>query len=504
MDSNRLCSICSDSSATSFCTCSGLTPLLLCDTHVPEHIFKDRTRIHQLLPITALTVRTQSSHYDQLKARQDAVAMGREELWDNVRRLDKCLEEFTAKLQEIMNALSEYWNVKNAELQIVREYLVVNINEAVSEAEATLYEENPKLRCELTSSLREFQRGNKSLRLFEYSIDEKSCTPSLESILAITSPLHEVEVPILPLLSQQSITLYNFTESKLERELQHPLLAATQETTLCQVSSNSFLVVRGHDVSLMDVAASKCTAKQPTCRARKRAGGLKFGSYVYMFGGSGEKSAEKYDFSRNIWQKLGNMSRFLCNFVPVLYQGVVYLADLGCGEANKDAVCNCNICREENPPQPPNYGGMGEYPGGYNQPFGRVNSQQPYGYNPVKLVLQVEAFTLQCETFKTLSVSLPEHTASSPSIAFAYDGELVIVSANNIYRWEIDSKATSFTESVLPQPIGNAQREYGQNQAFLSSTVVAHAGKYYWFNSNFRQINAYETATKSITYKEIT
>ena len=52
---------------------------------------------------------------------------------DNLRRLDKCTEEFTAKVQEMMNALSEYWTVRNAELQGVREELVNSIDKAVKE-----------------------------------------------------------------------------------------------------------------------------------------------------------------------------------------------------------------------------------------------------------------------------------------------------------------------------------------------------------------------------------
>lgn len=493
MDSNRLCSICSDSSATSFCTCSGLTPLLLCDTHVSEHIFKDRTRIHQLLPITALIARTQSSHYDRLKARQDAVALGREELWDNVRRLDKCLEEFTAKLQEIMNALSEYWNVKNAELQGIREQLVESINESVSEAEATLYEENPQFHYKLSQALREFQRGNRSLRLFEYSIDEKGYSSSLENILAITSSLQTVETSVLPLLSQQSITLYKLEESKLGTELKHPLLAATQDTSLCQVDNSSFLLVKCHYVSLMDVVANKCYMKQSTFRARKAAGALKFGNYVYMFGGTGEKTSEKYDLSRNIWLRLGDMSRPLSNFVPVLYQDTVYLADLGCGEANKSNSCNCVICREENSSLPPAANPFGVpismkagLPGAFPQP-------------PKKVALQLEAFTLQSETFRTLDVSFPENITALSTIAFVCDGELVIVSANSVYRWEVNSKATSFIVSVLPQ-----SGPMGPSTVFLSSTiVVARAGKYYWFSWNSNQISTYETSSKSITYRAI-
>ena len=426
---------------------------------------------------------------------------------DNLRRLDKCTEEFTAKVQEMMNALSEYWTVRNAELQGVREELVNSIDKAVKEAEETIYEESPKLRFPLSRQMREFQRGTRSLRLFEYSIYEGNFLSSLENVLIIANSMHESEASVLPFLSQQGVSLYNLVESKLEKELQHPILTGNQEITMCQINKDNLFAINGHSVSLLDIAANKRSFQQSTFRCRKCAGVIKFGNQVYAFGGLGEKSAEKYDLGRNRWQKLGDMSRSLSHFVPAVYQRTAYLVDFGCGDVNSVEAINCTICLEENP----------ALTGKLASPYiGYPYPQAPPA--PKKTALQVEVFCFLTESFKTLEVSLPENIAAVASVAFVCNAELVVVSASNaVYRWEIDSKAIAFVASAPLQPenIAAPQQyvgmqyggmQYGQQPyvtPILSSTVVLQAGKYFWYNSSTQQISIYDSTSKSIAAKPI-
>jgi len=115
--------LCSSTYATLFCVCTGLGPVLLCDSHASEHLFQDRTRIHQFLPLAALTSQLT---YDKLQRRQESITLGKLQLLENLSRLDTCVEELTAKVQRLMNALSEYWTAKSKELQSLRsEYVAV-------------------------------------------------------------------------------------------------------------------------------------------------------------------------------------------------------------------------------------------------------------------------------------------------------------------------------------------------------------------------------------------
>jgi len=199
------------------------------------------------------------------------------------------------------------------------------------------------LSCAMTKSLREFEKDSEALRLFEYSI-ESSFPCSLDSLLIVRNTMGE-QPAFLPLLSQQGISLYDLKEGKLGSEATHPLVPCSQETTLCLLSSHSLMSISGHAVSCLDILTSKCSNKQATIRPRRASGAKRYAHFVYIFGGFGEKSAEKFDLARNSWTKLEDMSRTKSRFTPAVYLQEAYLVD--CADV-QTPVRNCSLCQEEN------------------------------------------------------------------------------------------------------------------------------------------------------------
>lgn len=488
MEDNRFCSICVKTQATTFCICTA-SPVLLCDGHLAEHLVKDRSRVHQLLPIGAIGQPITPGYCERLKARQEGLALGKEVLMENIQRLDVCIEEFAAKIQGVMNCLSAYWTERNAFLLQTREELIAAIMEATQEAEASLYQDSPELHNPLTEALRGAAQDKGPLKLFEYSIDEAAYPASLNGLLVVRNGLVEAASPVLPIIMNNQLLLYNLREGTKQTSLTHPNLAFNDEASICQVSPQLYLAMHLHNVLLLDVELKQAMKKQHSLRSRAWAGLARYGCFVYAFGGRGEKSAERYDVAMNLWTPLPEMQKERCMFNPALHGESAYLIDT-CG--NIGNPCSCQICHEES-----GYNAMG--PPWQVNPLAQLQAQAFY----------CEVFTFSSQQFSLLGVSLPGSGLVSRSVAFVSEGELLVFTeTGDWHSWKLGSEATVFT---VPQvklqdfAFRSAQGKYDSYTPVqaTSSSPVTYGGRLFWLNHTIGQITSYDIRTREVSYKAL-
>ena len=486
MEGNRFCSICVKTPATTFCIC---TPdsVLLCDGHLAEHLVKDRSRVHQLLPIGAVGQPITPGYCERLKARQNSLGIGKDVLMENIQRLDRCIEEFAAKIQVVMNRLSDYWMEQNAALLKTREELVFAVTEAIQEAEASLYQDTPKLQSSLAGALREAEQERGPLQVFEYSIDEAAYPASLDSLLVMRNGLVKTNIPALPIVMDNQLTLFNLREGTKQVEITHPSLDYNDEASICQVSPQQYLVVHLHSVFLLDLERKQVKLKQHTLRSRAWAGIVRYGCHVYVFGGRGEKAAEKYDLAMNKWIQLSEMQQERGKFNPALYGENAYLIDTF---GKIGSPCACKICHEES---------------GFQQRGWPQNNIQP----AQEQMFSCEVFAFLSQQFTSLNVSLPRTGLSTWSVSFVSEGQLLVFTeTGDWYGWRIGSQETVFSVPLVRIQDSAFRSTKGGYDSYrpvtaASSPPVAYGGRFYWLNHTAGQIISYDVRTLEITYKAL-
>lgn len=488
MEGNRFCSICVKTQATTFCICTA-SPVLLCDGHLAEHLVKDRSRVHQLLPIGAVSQPTTPGYCERLKARQDGLVLGKDVLMENVQRLDTCIEEFAGKIQAVMNCLSEYWTERNAFLLKTREELVFAIMEATQEAEASVYQDSPELHSPLAAALREAVQDKGPLQLFEYSLDEAAYPASLESLLVVRNGLVRADSPVLPIIMNSQLILYNLREGTKQVEITHPSLAFNDEASICQVSPQLFLVMHLHNVWLLDVELKQAMLKQHSLKSRAWAGLGRYGCFVYAFGGRGEKSAERYDVAMNKWTPLPDMQQERCKFNPALYGESAYLIDT-CGTTG--VPCVCQLCHEES---------------GYaNRP---LQQHFPGLVQPQTQTFHCEVFAFLSQQFICLNVALSGTGLASRSVAFVSEGELLVFTETGDWRsWKLGSEETVFAVPQVKLQDSAFRSTKGQYDSYqpvnaVSSSPVTYGGRLFWLNRTIGQVTSYDVLTREVSYKAL-
>lgn len=463
--------------------------------------------MHQLLPIGAVGQPITPGYCERLKARQSSLELGKEALVENIQRLDRCIEEFSAKIQIVMNRLSEYWMEQNALLLKIREELIFAITEAIQEAEASLYQDTPKLRSSLAGALREAEQERGPLQLFEYSIDESTYPASLDSLLVLKNGLVRTDSSVLPIIMSNQLILFNLREGSKQVEITHPTLSFNDEASICQITPQQYLIVHQHNVFLLDLESKRVMLKQHTIRSRVWAGVIRHGCFVYVFGGRGEKSAEKYDLALNKWIQLPEMHQDRSKFSPALYKESVYLIDT-CGRI--ESTCVCQLCHEESgftQAQLPRVNFGPPLPGGNLYPPGGPPQQGPAQRQ--SQTFSCEVFAIPTQQFTLLNVLLPRTGLATWSVAFVREEQLfVFAETGDWYSWRIGSEETVFSVPLVriqDSAFRTTKGGYDSYRPVVAATSppVAYGGRLYWLNHTIGQITSYDARTLEVAYKAL-
>ena len=499
MDGNRFCSICVKTPATTFCICSQSQsgPTLLCDSHLSEHLVKDRSRLHQLLPIGAVSEQISPGYCERLKNRQDGIQLGKELLMENVKRIDRCIEEFAGKVQEVMNVLSAYWTEQNSGLLKLREEMVTAINEAIAEAEATLYQDAPTLHCQLAEPLRAALHHQSNLRLFDYYLDQSPYPSSLETLLILQNRLNMTNIPTLPVIMDSNLTLFNLSTTTKQTEMKHLNLQVVNndQGTLCVISPTQYFNVFMHKALVLDMDLRQILQKQHTIKGRLFAGSVKFGNFVYVFGGVGEKSAERYDLALNKWQPLPEMQQEMWKFTPAVHESCAYLVNTSGPSGRTPCANTCGFCHEES---------------GYMQGAAQMRSPGLGVGAPVQVTaVRCEKFSFETREFQTLNVTLQWHGISTGSVSFVNSGKLFLFSeSGDWYSWTIDSEETGFTVPQVKVEESGFRSEQGAYSNYRQISVtscapVCYQGRFYWVNQAIGQIATFDPTNSSLLYRSL-
>jgi hypothetical protein len=332
-------------------------------------------------------------------------------------------------------------------------------------------------------------------------MDEAAYPVSLDSLLIVRNGLVRADSSALPIIMSNQLILFNLREGTKQVEITHPALSFNDEASICQLSAQQYLIVHQHNVLLLDLELKRVMMKQHTIRSRAWAGVIKYGCFVYVFGGRGEKSAEKYDLALNNWIQLPEMQQDRNKFSPALYGESVYLIDT-CGRI--ESSCVCQLCHEES---------------GFTQPLvPQPRAFQPIGaaYPPKIGPAQGKGSTFSCEVFAfpsqqftLLNVLLPRTGLAAWSVAFVKEGQLLVFTeTGDWYGWRIGSEETVFSVPLVRIQDSAFRSSKGGYDSYrpvtaASAPPVAYGGRFYWLNHTIGQITSYDARTLEVTYKAL-
>lgn len=317
---NQGCSLCTTAVATCFCSCSRPEPLL-CQSCVLIHFSKAPSRMHPVLPLQAYGAHKTPGYMERLQCRTDAVEAGKALLLRNLEAMDHCMAEFTQKVNDLINVIWQYGQTTIAQLTEEKATLERDIRESISEAERTLYEDNPILQEPFTALLKEYvdSRPN-SLQLFSYQISSSELPVPLTSCLKYsvsTSQRH------LYRLYKNSLLIFDIaTEATRQISLEATF---PPESRYCFPSSTTLVSIGGKDVTSINLTTFKVAQHQQLASNHAFPGLIAINQETYVFAGM-TVSCEKLRADFTVCQ-LPCMKIAVDGFSPCKYGDEVYLPE---------------------------------------------------------------------------------------------------------------------------------------------------------------------------------
>jgi len=175
-----ICSIDKTSLSTLFCTCRHQVTFL-CLNCLSQHMKLEFN--HQTLPIGAFPYYQLPGYLERLRERLDVKDQAIAQLRANLSLVDTCLEQLISHVEELIIQLNCFAKETAARLSKLKLRLEQEITQALTEFEATVYEEQPRLRNSLASALRSFVPGSESLHLFTYRLAFLDLNTKLSGLL---------------------------------------------------------------------------------------------------------------------------------------------------------------------------------------------------------------------------------------------------------------------------------------------------------------------------------
>lgn len=326
----KTCSVCKRRPTVTFCTCSN-PETLLCEQCCAPHITKTLGRVHVNLPIACYGNHKQTGFMERVQARSAELPMRVETLRQNLIKADECIALFTEKVEWLVyRVIAEAREITN-ELIELRRKLERDINTAVQEAEATIFDsEEPKI-CPLGKLLRNPAIPVDQLAVFSYKAEAYFSLP-LRNFITYSLQNNS---PIVSAIAGNTLKVHDLatgavTETfTLSREF-------SEGTVFCSIDNTRILCIGGwnpcrkevfwlHNSTQVSAAADKhITVSCP--------GVILIGTYVYSFGGYNKqeklRESEKYSINENNWKLISPMSVPKCAFTPCRYASSIYLIEL--------------------------------------------------------------------------------------------------------------------------------------------------------------------------------
>lgn len=341
--------------ATHFCYCE-FSDTFLCTEHIATHAASHSSDQHFCpLPLTAFAYHHNFGYYDRLRSRQEGWEAGLNALQQNLKEVEKCLEEFGVMMENRIWLLAEFTIRKTAELERWKQSMNERIKTAIQLAEACFYEDNPELSDPLARVLRSYVPGSDTLRLFSYALDPTQL-PSVSGNVLVTELLEPKEMnteriskmntlegiaPQLIRIEDQAISLFDFSQNRWKAELSLNKSVARSGHRFCLQSDTEVFLSGGKDDAGTILKSSfeidfqgRVTCKPDMSIERSLHGLVYYAGIRYVFGGEtthqtnichASNQAERLELGENTWKQLPEMQHARKSFQPAVWRLSIYL-----------------------------------------------------------------------------------------------------------------------------------------------------------------------------------
>lgn len=376
---------------------------ILCSRCIYNHNEKSPGTVHQPLRLQQLPYRGIPGYFERLHTRMGNIAKIREQAVDNIRDVDRAIENYSSHIEATIWELMTKARRVIGELNDVKEELSREINAGLAEMERTLEEDQPVLITQYGPMLRSLTEKPQPFRLFrfDFQIDAPPQTSSSGAGL-LTQRTMESNREILVVIYENVAELHNLKTPKTER---HELAMNFREGGSF-VELGSYVLCFGNSpasnqVYSLELDSFKLTPRTPLNIARKAPGLAKASGFIYVFGGKSSSDGTLSECER--WSIQDQVQGVILNsmyhprafFTPCSFRSLIYLASADAHRA-------------------------------------------------------VETFNLKTEAFALLPISLPaELITGKYSVGFIAQGELVIItSGSQVVRWEVGSEKLMTLETT--------------------------------------------------------
>ena len=345
------------SDATHFCYCAG-SETFLCEEHVGTHEEShSESELFVPLPLSALDQHLNFGYYDRLKVRLQANTLGLDALDNNLAEIDRCIEEISTIVEEVIWKLNDFACRKVKELKEIRAKIQFQIEEARLEFRNTLYDDFTTPIFPATVSLRNFVPGSEMLTLFQFSLKADLFPPNFDQLLTYTVRPPQQSAPensetvdtarfgfILPKIESQKISFFDFERKSWRKSVTVRGKIVSNGHRFVLLSDNTVFLCGGRDketvfASSFVLDSGGKVQKWADMQVARFAHGLVcYLKFVYSFGGQTqdkESSAhsELMKLTENRWETIAEMPSPRKNFVPTVFQRRIYLCG---GSGNTD------------------------------------------------------------------------------------------------------------------------------------------------------------------------
>ena len=249
-------------------------------------------------------------------------------LLSNLTDIDNCIQKITLEVEKVIIAAQSYKEKTISALQALRTTLEGDINIAVEEVERTLQDDIPILETPLAVRLRECREDTGPLKLVSW---EANCAPVLTALDKLCRyKLQQVPTTLcLPGLQGQALRVFNLEKKTVQSFALSKVVK--NGARVCLSGANTALVLGGNpssaEVFVVKLTTGEISEMDPMLFPRTGPGVVKGSSFLYVFGGEGLRSCEKFGLKTKKWTVLPDMETIKWAFCPCLYMGEVYLAD---------------------------------------------------------------------------------------------------------------------------------------------------------------------------------
>jgi hypothetical protein len=287
-------------------------------------------------------------YYDRLQVRSLAIEQVREQAFASISQVDKAIEEFTDRTEEVMNAFKRHWLQALTWMEKYRNDLLNDVTAAVEEVVKTLADDHPELTSKLGPTLRAYTEMNyANFELFSYKLRSGPLEPQ-ELITLCCFPGQMPTSEKFASVNGKNLKLYDVF-SKEVSEYTMPVDVGFGGSYCMLDKSTILCFCRAQNaICLYDITTNSYTTVPQMHSPRYCPGLFTTASSAYAYGGKSTTalaSCEKYSIALKTWTPLPDMFRPRYGFTPCSHAGFVYLVDAN--NQSQGAIDTFNLASEE-------------------------------------------------------------------------------------------------------------------------------------------------------------